>query len=78
MYGYTSICTYELNNVKLSHKRIHMCVCVRLYVCNTYSEPVCYLFQGNVGDSRAIASVAGEVEVLSHDHKPNVHGKQKV
>ena len=27
--------------------------------------------QGNVGDSRAISSVRGCVEVLSLDHKPN-------
>ena len=27
--------------------------------------------QGNVGDSRAVASVAGEVEQLSFDHKPS-------
>jgi len=29
------------------------------------------LCQGNVGDSRAIASVAGRVEELSFDHKPS-------
>jgi protein phosphatase PTC2/3 len=29
------------------------------------------LFCGNVGDSRAIASVNGRVEILSIDHKPN-------
>lgn len=27
--------------------------------------------QGNVGDSRAVASVHGEVEQLSFDHKPS-------
>ena len=32
--------------------------------CNTLS-------QGNVGDSRAIASVSGRVEELSFDHKPS-------
>lgn len=33
---------------------------------------VCFfLLKGNVGDSRAIASVRGCVEVLSYDHKPN-------
>lgn len=31
------------------------------------------IYCGNVGDSRAIASVAGEVELLSNDHKPNTH-----
>jgi len=30
-----------------------------------------FCFQGNVGDSRAVASVSGRVEELSHDHKPN-------
>lgn len=29
------------------------------------------MFCGNVGDSRAVASVAGEVEQLSFDHKPS-------
>lgn len=29
------------------------------------------LFQGNVGDSRAVASVRGVVEQLSYDHKPS-------
>jgi len=29
------------------------------------------LYQGNVGDSRAIASVSGRVEELSFDHKPS-------
>jgi len=29
------------------------------------------LLQGNVGDSRAVASVSGQVEELSFDHKPS-------
>lgn len=29
------------------------------------------LYTGNVGDSRAIASVRGRVQLLSYDHKPN-------
>lgn len=29
------------------------------------------IFCGNVGDSRAVASVRGRVEELSHDHKPS-------
>ncbi len=33
--------------------------------------------QGNVGDSRAIASVNGNVEVLSVDHKPNNDDERK-
>ena len=30
--------------------------------------------QGNVGDSRAIASVDGAIKELSYDHKPNRKG----
>lgn len=29
------------------------------------------LYCGNAGDSRAIASVNGKIEILSNDHKPN-------
>ena len=35
------------------------------------------LFCGNVGDSRAIASVNGNVETLSNDHKPNNEEERK-
>ena len=35
------------------------------------------VFQGNVGDSRAIASVNGNVETLSVDHKPNNDDERK-
>lgn len=35
------------------------------------------LFCGNVGDSRAIASVNGNVELLSTDHKPNNDDERK-
>lgn len=35
------------------------------------------LFCGNVGDSRAIASVNGNVETLSTDHKPNNDDERK-
>lgn len=35
------------------------------------------LFCGNVGDSRAIASVNGNVELLSMDHKPNNDEERK-
>lgn len=35
------------------------------------------LFCGNVGDSRAIASVNGNVEILSNDHKPNNDDERK-
>ena len=35
------------------------------------------LFCGNVGDSRAIASVNGNVEALSTDHKPNNDEERK-
>jgi protein phosphatase 2C family protein 2/3 len=35
------------------------------------------LFCGNVGDSRAIASVNGNVEILSTDHKPNNDDERK-
>lgn len=34
-------------------------------------------FQGNVGDSRAIASVKGKVQQLSYDHKPSNEGETK-
>lgn len=33
--------------------------------------------QGNVGDSRAIASVGGKVEELSNDHKPSLASEQR-
>lgn len=36
----------------------------------------CY-YQGNVGDSRAIASVGGRVEELSNDHKPSLASEQR-
>lgn len=35
------------------------------------------LYCGNVGDSRAIASVNGVVEILSNDHKPNNDEERK-
>jgi protein phosphatase 2C family protein 2/3 len=35
------------------------------------------LYCGNVGDSRAIASVNGNVEILSTDHKPNNDEERK-
>lgn len=35
------------------------------------------LYCGNVGDSRAIASINGEVQQLSFDHKPNNEGEAK-
>jgi protein phosphatase PTC2/3 len=35
------------------------------------------LFCGNVGDSRAIASINGNVEMLSNDHKPNNDDERK-
>jgi len=35
------------------------------------------LYCGNVGDSRAIASVSGNVEILSTDHKPNNDDERK-
>ncbi|CAF3432550.1 unnamed protein product [Rotaria socialis] len=35
------------------------------------------LYCGNVGDSRAIASVNGNVEILSIDHKPNNEDERK-
>ncbi len=36
-----------------------------------------FLGQGNVGDSRAIASVKGAVEQLSSDHKPGNEDETK-
>lgn len=35
------------------------------------------IYCGNVGDSRAVASVAGEVQQLSFDHKPGNEGETK-
>ncbi len=35
------------------------------------------LYCGNVGDSRAIASINGNVEILSTDHKPNNDDERK-
>jgi hypothetical protein len=35
------------------------------------------LYCGNVGDSRAIASINGNVEILSIDHKPNNDDERK-
>jgi len=35
------------------------------------------LYCGNVGDSRAIASINGNVELLSIDHKPNNDDERK-
>lgn len=35
------------------------------------------LYCGNVGDSRAIASANGNVEILSMDHKPNNDEERK-
>lgn len=39
---------------------------------------VCPVHQGNVGDSRAIASKKGAVEQLSFDHKPSNDGNTQV
>jgi succinyl-CoA synthetase alpha subunit len=33
-------------------------------------KPKAIVLQGNVGDSRSVASVCGVVEQLSYDHKP--------
>ncbi|XP_014681929.1 PREDICTED: probable protein phosphatase 2C T23F11.1 [Priapulus caudatus] len=35
------------------------------------------IYCGNVGDSRAVASVRGEVEQLSFDHKPSNEAESK-
>ena len=35
------------------------------------------ILQGNVGDSRVIASVKGEVQQLSFDHKPSNEAETK-
>ena len=34
-------------------------------------------FQGNVGDSRAVASVKGKFQQLSYDHKPSNENETK-
>lgn len=36
-----------------------------------------YFFQANVGDSRAIACIAGHVSPLSFDHKPSNEDEAK-
>lgn len=38
---------------------------------------ILYIIKGNVGDSRAIASVRGSVQQLSFDHKPNNEGETR-
>ncbi|XP_023214259.1 probable protein phosphatase 2C T23F11.1, partial [Centruroides sculpturatus] len=38
---------------------------------------ICYILQGNVGDSRAVASVGGRVQQLSFDHKPSNESETK-
>jgi protein phosphatase 2C family protein 2/3 len=35
------------------------------------------IFQANVGDSRAIASIGGRMELLSEDHKPSNFREKK-
>ena len=47
-----------------------------MMICKRNAKIICS-FQGNVGDSRAIASVNGNVETLSFDHKPNNDEERK-
>ncbi len=51
--------------------------CVNRKSCFLFFPKENILLQGNVGDSRAIASVNGNVEILSVDHKPNNDDERK-
>ena len=42
------------------------------------SDLIVLIYQGNVGDSRAIASKKGAMEQLSYDHKPSNDGKSVI
>jgi len=43
-------------------------------LCKACTVSLFCFYQGNVGDSRAIASKKGAVEQLSYDHKPSNDG----
>ena len=45
-----------------------------LVIWNLHCLSILFFYQGNVGDSRAIASKKGAVEQLSYDHKPSNDG----
>jgi len=76
---------YDVDNIIISCTLLHIfSVCeikenrqkLELYFIIVYIFFCCFfVLQGNSGDSRSIASVAGIAQELSFDHKPSNEGK---